>query len=65
MLTRGIPGFFFRDASGAVGCEFTAKCTETGYRAVEPVINWLTESSDHINRLKANDSKITYHLFSV
>ena len=43
-----------------VGCEFTAKCTETGYSAVEPVINWLTGSAYLINRLEANDSKITF-----
>ena len=41
-----------------VGCEFKAKFTETGYNAVEPVINWLTESTYQINRLEANDSKI-------
>lgn len=54
---------FFRDASGAVGCGFTAKFTETGYSAVESVIHWLTESTYQMNILEANDSKITYHLF--
>lgn len=67
MFTNSLvcPVYFFRDASGAVGCEFTAKCTETGYSAVETVINWLTESTHQINSLEANDSKITYHLLSV
>ena len=49
---------FSREAQGsAVGCEFTMKFAETGYKAVEPVINWLEASPYQISHIEANDSE--------
>ena len=47
-----------------VGCEFTVKFANTGYSAVELIINWLSQSAYQINRLEANDSKIMFNLAS-
>lgn len=55
---------FFRDASGAVGCEFIVKFTETGYSAVKPAVDDLLQRAYQINRLEANDSKIVFNLIS-
>ena len=48
---------FRPEANGFIGCEFTVKCLEAGYPAVEPVINWLETRSYQVNSLEANDSK--------
>ena len=57
LLTESAWFVFNRDASGVTGCEFTVNLIDTGYSAVEPVINWLSTTPYQINKIEANDSK--------
>lgn len=55
--------FGFRSAQGStMGCYLTVKFAETGYKAVEPVVNWLEASPHQIDHIEANDSKCLFTL---
>ena len=45
-----------------MGCYLTVKFAETGYKAVEPMVNWLEASPHQIDHIEANDSKCLFTL---